>query len=351
MSFFGIIAQGGNHPVIVDVYKSISNYYVDIEFNYGVYGAADRATAVTTSNFTITNFTAGGVTNVAIASVKRNTHYTSASALNLIGGETVVRIFLTLTGTPDSTESFQIQCTNLYSGNRGKSSPLTSLINLNITPFMLFDYQETGSVTTLSLGVQEVSDMMPASNDLVQTTDGARPIDAGGKIGFNSTIGHYLDGGDVGALDFQKGNNFTIVIKNIESLNSGTTGWIIANRGAPGTNNGWSISVGTSNSLFFVLHDGTSQGVAEVASFTPSSPTTLFFVNSGGNLTIYDDAGNSLATGDATAIAAIVYTGIELYVGRRESSATSYYNGYWDKIGIFTSALTTAQQAKVVENL
>lgn len=349
------VTEPAPQPIIftVQATTTLSNKYVDITFDRGVYADAGRVNPVTAANFSIVNFTAGGTTVIAIASVKRNTHHVAATALALIGGEETIRIFLTLTGTPNSTESFQIRCNDVYDGSGIMSEPVTSsIINLTITPLMLWDYLESSAVVTTGLGVSTLDDII-GTVDVTQTTDSLRPIDGGEKIAFNGSS-QFLTGGDVGALDFQKGNSFTVVIHNLQSLNSGTTGWIIANRGisSPLNNRGWSISVGTDNSLFFVMHDNTSQGFADYDAFTPSSVVTLFFVNSNGTLTIYDNAGNILGTqGNATGIAAIDYTNVTFFMGRRGVSTSSYFRGYWEKIGIFNSALTIPQQAKVIANL
>lgn len=341
-------------PSITNTYKTISNKYVDITFDVGVYINDQGESPVTTANFSIVDFVAGGVTNIAIASVKINNHYISASATDLIGGDYTVRIFLTLTGTPDGTESFRIRCTNIYSAEGGVATLNSDTLNINITPLIVWDYLETASVVTDGLGISEFNDVMGVAN-LTQSTDADRPLDADGVVYFDRDNSECLAGGDVGALDFQKGNSFTIVIKRLRVLNSGTSGYIIANRvNSPGTA-GWAIQTGAADgSLFFLLHDGSTQGLCDYDAFNGSAERdVLFFVNNNGTLNIYDSDGNTLGTtGDATGIGTVSYTGVNLSVGRRLNVATTNdLEGYFEKIVIVNSALSAPQMALYVANL
>lgn len=141
-------------PAVTNTYKSLSNKYVDVTFDVGVYGIADGQTEVTAANFEIVDFVAGGVTLIEIAAVKVNNHYASASATALVGGEYTARIFLTLTGTPDGSESFRVRC-NVYSSDGVSSTVNSDTLNLNITPLILWDYLETGAVTTNALYMRD----------------------------------------------------------------------------------------------------------------------------------------------------------------------------------------------------
>lgn len=335
----------GDQSSIVSTYKSVSNKYVDLTFDFGVY---EGVGAVTTSNFEIIDFISGGVTLVEIASVKVNNHYTSGSATALIGGELVVRVFLTLTGTPDSTESFRIRATvTSPDGTVGSSNSAT--VKLNITPLMLWDATETAAVTTLSLGISELTDVMGLAN-FTQATDAQRPIDGGYFVGFNRSTPHHMSAGATQAA-FQKGNSFTVAIKRLKSDNSATTGYILSRRGANANNQGWSISVGVDGSLFFVLRTTAAQGFCDYDAFSPSAETTLFFVNNNGTLNIKDTTGSNLGTtGDATALGTITYTGINILIGRRTTETTEYFSGYFEKIAIFDKALSNDEIADVNEN-
>lgn len=335
--------------LIINTYKSLSNKYVDLTFSDGVF-SNPGVNPVTTDNFSIVDFVAGGVTNIAIASVKINNHYTSGSATNLIGGDLVVRVFLTLTGTPDSTESFRIRATDICDDNGILTTSNSDTIYLNITPLILWDYQDTASVTTSGLGISTFADVMGVAN-LTQTTEADRPLDAFEYVYFDRDNTEYFNGGDVGALDFQKANAFTIVIKKFRVLNSGTGGYVVSNRSSVAA--GWSISTGTDGSLFFVMNDGTNQATADYDAFNGSAERdVMFFVNDGTNLRIYDSAGNQLGTsGSLASVGAISYTGINLQVGHRPGTSASDLEGYFQKMAIVNSALTLAQRNRYVENI
>lgn len=83
------------------------NTYIDIVFSEGVYGAADGATALTAGKLALTFTQNGGTaTNTVISSVKK----TDGTALT--GGESTVRVFLTVTGTPNGLETIEIKPAN-----------------------------------------------------------------------------------------------------------------------------------------------------------------------------------------------------------------------------------------------
>lgn len=331
-------------PTIISTYKSVSNKYVDLTFDYGVYQASGP---VTVDNFDIIDFVSGGVTVVAIDSVKVNNHYTSASATALIGGELVVRVFLTLTGTPDSTESFRIRATATHDGVENSSNSAT--IKLNITPLMLWDATETAAVTTLSLGISELTDVMGLAN-FTQSTDAQRPIDGGYFVGFNRATPKHMTAG-TGQGAFQKGNSFTVAVKRLKSNNSAQTGYILSRRGPNANNQGWSISVGSDNSLFFVLRTTAAQGFCDYDGFSPNDEINLYFINNNGTLNIRNAAGTALGTtGDATALGTITYTSIDMLIGRRMTETTEYWSGYFEKVAIFNKALTNDEIADVNEN-
>jgi hypothetical protein len=342
----------GTPPAIEEIFRTVSNKYVDIVFDRGVYVDEDGVDPVTSSNFSIIDFVPGGVTNVAIAAVKRNTHYTSGTALALLGGESVVRVFLTLTGTPDSTESFRIRCTDVFSPDGTPATLSTDTVKLNITPIALWDYLETASVTTTGLGISTLADVMGLAS-FTQTTDANRPLDGTNEVIFNSATPKYMTAGDVASLEFQKGNSFTVVVKRFKPTNSGAGGYLISKRGPAASQRGWSISVGVDGSLFFVLHDGTSQGFCDYDGFSPAgSEHDLFFINDNGTLNIRDANWNILGTtGNATGIGTITYGTLPVWLGRRDTdTSNSYLSGSVGKISIATKALSMDEGMDFLEN-
>ncbi|MDP4092738.1 MAG: S-layer homology domain-containing protein [Bacillota bacterium] len=90
-------------PTIVSAQLSTNNSYIDITFNEGVYG-------ITAGDFNLIFTKGSGIaTNVTISSVKKNNNTAEGSALALAGGETTIRVFLTVTGTPNGLEKIEIK--------------------------------------------------------------------------------------------------------------------------------------------------------------------------------------------------------------------------------------------------
>lgn len=110
------------------------NNYVDVNFSEGVYKTG--TVALTATQFTLV-FTKGSGTATAatIAAVKKNDNTVLASASALSGGETVVRVFLSITGTPNGLETVEIKPasgTSIYdaAGNAMLSAQTTGAKNL-----------------------------------------------------------------------------------------------------------------------------------------------------------------------------------------------------------------------------
>lgn len=294
----------------------------------------------------------GGVTNIAIAAVKMNNHYTAAGASDLIGGEYTIRVFLTLTGTPTGVESFRIRCTDIWGADGGAATLNSDTLNINITPLILWDYLETSSYVTTGLGISLLEDIMEVA-DAGQNTDADRPQDSDGVIYFDRDNSEFFNCGDVGAVDFQKASSFTVVIKKFRVLNSGNTGFVVGNRANSPTNNGWNIQTSADGSLFFVMHDGTTQAATDYDAFNGSAERdVMFFVHDAETLTVYDSAGTQLGTSVSTsALGTIVYTGVSLFIGHRGGISTADLEGYFEKMAIVNSALTLAQRNLYVANL
>ncbi|KKL90129.1 hypothetical protein LCGC14_1907780, partial [marine sediment metagenome] len=86
------------------------NSYVDVTFSEGVYNSAAGSGALDAADFIrVFDGTGGTATDVTIFSVKQNDSATEATASALVGGETVVRVFLTLVGTPNGVETVEIK--------------------------------------------------------------------------------------------------------------------------------------------------------------------------------------------------------------------------------------------------
>ena len=89
------------------------NTYIDIVFSEGVYGGADGTTALTADKLALTFTQNGGTaTNAVISSVKNTDSTSEGSASALTGGENTVRVFLTVTGSPNGLETIEIKPEN-----------------------------------------------------------------------------------------------------------------------------------------------------------------------------------------------------------------------------------------------
>jgi len=86
-----------------------NNSYVDITFTAGTYNTNGGSGALEASDFSVTFSQNGGsATAASISSIKKNDNAAEISASALSGGETVVRMFLNITGSPAGVEIIAI---------------------------------------------------------------------------------------------------------------------------------------------------------------------------------------------------------------------------------------------------
>ena len=89
------------------------NSYADVTLSTGGYSASNGSGALATSDFTLSFDRNGGVaTNATISSIKKNNNASEGSAGALTGGETVLRLFLNLTGLPVGIEKISLKPAN-----------------------------------------------------------------------------------------------------------------------------------------------------------------------------------------------------------------------------------------------
>ncbi len=94
----------GIAPTIGTVTLADDNSYIDLTFSEGVYGAGDGTTALAVSDLEpVFTRNGGDATGVNISSVKK----TDDTAL--AGGETTIRVFINITGTPSGVETVAIK--------------------------------------------------------------------------------------------------------------------------------------------------------------------------------------------------------------------------------------------------
>lgn len=337
---------------IVAYKYSISNKFVDVYFNEGVYAEAEAA--LEAADLRITNLVTGGVTAISIASIKKPDHYLSASATAVAGGDTIIRVFLTLTGTPDGTESFQVRPVegsvfNL-AGVAMLSHRTTGVIPINITPASLWDAKLPSTVTVTGAGASAVVDVMGVEN-LAQTTDADRPLYyRQSAFQFDSANSEFFTGAAHANFQKQQANNFTLFVEDLYvNNNQNSSGGYIFAYFNGSNNHGISLHQGfSSNRLRFLMMDNVTPNDCYFSNFEDQKGS-FFIVNESGVLRIYDENGNIGKIG-STAIGTITYTGITLRIGRRETQTTNYFNGEWSKMAWYNQALTSAQRLNILRN-
>ncbi len=110
------------------------NLYVDITFSEGVYNTSSGSGALETTDFAIIFIqNGGGATGVTIANVTKNDNNT------LLGGETIVRVHLNISGYPSGDETIEITPADGSSifdaaGNPVQVTETTGLLTLNEQP-------------------------------------------------------------------------------------------------------------------------------------------------------------------------------------------------------------------------
>jgi hypothetical protein len=134
-----------------------NNGYIDIIFDEGVYGASDGTTALTPAKFVLI-FTqnTGTATNVSISSIKKANNEDEGAALALTGGENVVRIFLTISGIPNGTETIEIKPADASS---------------------IYDQAGNASSPTLTTGIKTLNDKVLPMVSSVTPTDDSVEVD------------------------------------------------------------------------------------------------------------------------------------------------------------------------------
>lgn len=94
-------------PYITGVSLAADNSYIDVIFNEGVYEDNCGGGGLTVADFDL-KISGGSATFNTISSVKQNNSTVEASASALSGGETTIRIFFSVTGTPDGDETLEV---------------------------------------------------------------------------------------------------------------------------------------------------------------------------------------------------------------------------------------------------
>ncbi len=153
-----IAAWDTTAPTITSSTVSANYTYIDITFSDGVYGAGDGSSALTATKLALTFTQNSGVaTNAVISSLKQNDDTDEGAASALDGGETTVRVFLTVTGTPSGTETIEIKPADgasIYdtAGNAMEATQTTGAKTLVNAPPPFIGGGSTGGSTTGGTG-------------------------------------------------------------------------------------------------------------------------------------------------------------------------------------------------------
>ena len=130
-------------PNITGVALAADNSYIDVTFNEGVYEDNCGGGGLQASDFNL-SINNGTATTPVISSVKQNDNTVEGSATALTGGETVVRIFFSVTGTPDGAETLEVDLqTNAVFDQNGliadanQTANNTASLNDETTPTVL----------------------------------------------------------------------------------------------------------------------------------------------------------------------------------------------------------------------
>ena len=100
-------------PVISAINFSDDNSYVDVEFSVEVFSNSNGSGALELTDFQLSfNQNNGTATSATLMSIRKTDSKNLSTASALVGGESQVRIFISINGTPNGLESISISPTN-----------------------------------------------------------------------------------------------------------------------------------------------------------------------------------------------------------------------------------------------
>lgn len=355
-------------PTITAATLAANNTYIDITFSEGIYGASNGITPLSASKFALT-FTknSGNATNAVVSSVKKNDNTVEASASALSGGETSVRVFLIITGTPSGLETIEIKPANGTSvydqaGNAALNAQTTGVKTLNdlTPPTMVSAVRTDDTHLTLTLSKNCVN--------IVKANEGGFSVCETGQPTITYTVSSIAQGTDASrvvltlanmsisgkegvTIKYTTGGNGTVqdVLGNAMATNStgvNVTGWDIT---SPNINSGTLSS--ENNYMDIVFNEGvygSSNGITPLnpssfaATFTKNGATTDAAISSVKNNNSTVEATASALTGGETTVRVFLsVTGTPQGI---ETIEIKPYNGtaIYDKAGNASSALQTS---------
>ena len=180
-------------PTISSAALAANNSYIDITLSEAAYNANSGSGALEVDDFALTFAqNSGSATAVSISSVRKNNHTAESSAGALAGGETVVRVFLSITGTPSGVETVTIKpvdASSIYDkvGNAMVSSQTTGAKTLNdkLVPTITSIFLAADN-STIKVNFSEAVFNANGGSSALQTSDFVFSI-AGGTATLTST--------------------------------------------------------------------------------------------------------------------------------------------------------------------
>ncbi len=191
-------------PVIGGINFASDNSYADITFSVPVYANNNGTGALELSDFVIEfNQSSGTATAASMTGIKKNDSTNESNATNLVGGESVVRIFINISGTPNGMEELSIKpkdansifdsagnnadinANNISSKFQDRLSPTISITPSNNSSQISLD---SIIVVTFSEPVRQLNDAEITNNNVSILIELNRSEANGASIGFVANI-------------------------------------------------------------------------------------------------------------------------------------------------------------------
>lgn len=323
-------------PTIASSTLALNNAYIDLHFSEGVYGSTNGTTSLTAAKFALI-FTKGGgnATNAVISSVKKDDGLTDGTATALIGGETTIRVFLTITGIPNGMETIEIKPVNgtsIYdeAGNAALNTQTTGVQTL----------KDQLAPTVISVGSSTADGVYKTGDVIIITTTFSESVVVDGTpfLALNSGgIASYVSGSGSKILTF----NYTVANGNSAAdLDYITTGSLSLSDGTIKDEAGNAAililpEVGTAHSLggqknimIAIVPAVTTQAVTDISTATATGNgniTNLGYPNPIEHGMCWNTTGAPVITDNITTNGAISETGSFTASITGLSSGTTYY--------------------------
>lgn len=263
-------------PAVSSASVAADNSYIDVTFSKGIYGANDGIAALEVGDLGMTFAqNSGAATNAVINSIKKADNVEEASAAELTGGETTVRVFLMVSGSPAGTETIEIKPTggaSIYdkAGNAMDANQTTGAKNLTdkTAPTVSSVFVPLNGTykagDTLSLTVNFSKAVTVTGAPYIPVT-----LDAGGTV--NAT---YASGSGTSVLAF----SYTVAYGNLDADGISVGSFITANGGT--------FRDAAGNDAALTLNSvGNATGVL-VDAVAPTASVTTQTVSAGADVTV-----------------------------------------------------------------